>query len=327
MRTIKKTLLILFTVSLIGIMYLNSPYKAQEERRNCTIRIVEAMEVTDYVTLQGNVVERRRKPLYPQSLSRVLLIHVEPGSQVVKGQVLMTLRTEREVDSTTVFYSELKKQLASGNISSEKPNIPNLMGEDGLEYDIISPIDGTVMELNCHVGEQLSSIFPCIVISDLNALGVSAQVREEYSNDLKPGMRCKITIDSVSDTPYKGQISSIAPYASSASVLAQDPTIRVDVEAVIEDPTADIRPGYTAELKISTGPPEMTIVLPYNCVAQDEVGEYVLYLGEGDRLLHSYVQSGRELQDGIEILSGVEIGWHVIEKPEDYRAGEQVRPA
>jgi len=322
---IKKIIPILSVFFIIGMMYLHSPYKELKDTRSCSVHIAETTAVNDFIYLQGTVVERCRRKLYPHGVSRILSIHVQPGQKVAKGDTLMTLRTE-DVDAAAVFYAELEKELQDldTNGITDHFSLPTKT-ETGMQYDLVSPIDGIVMEIANGAGETVSGIFPCIVVSDLTQLGVSARISEANSNRVTAGMDCRITIASVSDIPFRGHISLVAPYAAASSVLEQNAGVYVNVEAEIADETEMIRPGSSADLKIQTSPSTPSLLLPYHCVAQDERGEYVLYFDHSQIIKRADIKTGRELQDGIEILEGVSAGQWIIENPENYTEGERVR--
>jgi len=306
-------------------MYLQSPYKELKDTRSCSVHIAETTAVNDYIHLQGTVVERCRRKLYPHGVSRVLSIHVQPGQKVKKGDTLMTLRTE-DAEAAAVFYAEVEKELRNLDTKGLTDDLnPPIKTETGLQYDLISPIDGIIMEIANGAGERVSGVFPCMIVSDLTQLGVSARISEANSNSISAGMDCRITIASTSDIPFHGHISLVAPYAATASVLEQNTGVYVNVEAEITDESGTIRPGSSAELKIQTGPSTPSLLLPYHCVAQDERGEYVLYFDQSQIIKRTDIKTGRELQDGIEILEGVSEGQWIIENPEDYTEGECVR--
>ena len=191
---IKKALLIFMTAMLIGGMYLKSPYKAFQEVRPCKTYIAKKVEITDYITLQGRIIERRRRELYPKYPSRVLSVQVQQGQTVQKGDILMTLCIEETEQMAAVFYSEVRGQLENLQSNMMHPEVPSMRGQVGLEYVIISPIDGTVMDIYCKTGERISGVFPCIAVSDLTELAVEAEVSEENSSKLQPGLSCSIEV-------------------------------------------------------------------------------------------------------------------------------------
>lgn len=312
------------TALLIGAMYLESPYKSLHEIRSCKIYIAETVEITDYITLQGKVIEQKRQEIYSKYPAKILSVNVQQGQAVEKGQVLMTLCTETQEQTAAVFYSEVRSHLENMQTSVFRPEIPSVIGQNDLKYAIVSPMDGTVMDIYYEVGERTSGIFPCIAVSDLTALAVEAEISEENSRKIQPGLSCSIDVPAAGLKALQGNLSSVAPYAATGSLLEQNSAVHVRVEAAICETTSDLRPGFTAKVKIQTGMPEWQIVLPYNCIAQDEEGEYVLCPGWDQTLIRKSIIAGRELPEGIEVLAGLEPGTAIIEDPENFTEGERV---
>ena len=306
-------------------MYIKSPYKAQKELVACTLHTVKQTSVTDYVSLHGTVVENNRRELYPKYPSQIVDIHVSQGDHVAKGDILITLYADTDTDAVSVFSSELQNRINTANTGSLYPKTPSSAKTEPVEYAIISPMDGIVMDIYSKEGEYVSGIFPCISVSDLSDLGVKAEISEENSHLLSSDMTCTITIPSMGDAALAGHISSIAPYAAAASILEQSDDVSIAVKAEIHSPPIDLRPGFTANLKIQTGPTQECLLLPYRCLAQDSDGEYVLQPNEENILVRTPVLVGRELQDGVEILNGIDAQSVVVEYPEQYSAGAEVK--
>lgn len=325
MYIIKKTSVVVLTVLIIGVLYINSPYKAQSEIRTVHCTQAESIEITDYLTLRGNVVEQCRRELYPKYTSRIESITVRPGEHVSKGQALMTLRVLDNENDLAVFYGEIRARLRELDPAGWEVGFPERTQWAGETYDLISPMDGTVMDIYCKAGESVSGIFPCIAVSDLTQLGIEAQVSEENSGKIQAGTECRITVSSASEDPFSGVITSVAPYAAAASILEQESEIKVTVMADIRNSSEYLRPGYSAEVRVDLSRQANCTVVPYNCIAQDDDGEYILSADSSGRLYRAAVQTGRELTNGVEILSGISAGTLLIETPEAYTEGERVR--
>lgn len=317
------------TLLIISGMYFKSPYYESSKIKDAETVIVDTSSITDYINLKGNVIELDRRELFPKYLSRILTVHVSQGQYVHHGDILMTLETADENISAQVFYSEIRSRL---EIGAEPPGSDDLRVSSaldvpaGIEYYIISPIEGTVMDIYCGEGDHVSGILPCIVVSDMTKLGVRAKITEANAAKISAGMECSITVPALDDKRCKGYISAVSPYASAASLLDQDKDVTCDVTADITSKDAGIIPGYSAELKIVTGTDSGRIVLPYDCVSQDSTGEYVFIADSSTGILSKeYITTGRELAEGFEVTSGANTGDIVIRYPEKYSAGERVK--
>lgn len=312
-------------------MYFNSPYKEVRQRKEADIVSVSLTGITDYILLRGTVIEQNRKELYPKYMSKIIDIRVSQGNWVSKGDVLMTLEVSDDDSAVAAFYSELKSRtdieaIEKGNIDNIEAGVPQKSGElVGERYYIISPISGMVMDVYCAEGESVSGVFPCIAVSDMQELAISAEIGESNVSKVKEGMSCSITVPSLSEWSYLGRINNIAPYASASSLLSQNSEIKTELIIGINNPDSNLRPGYTAELKIILGYDQDRILIPYKCVSQDETGEYVLKVSEDYTLQRISVETGRELENGIEIVSGLEAGSIIVQNPDQYASGERIK--
>ncbi|MEA4921358.1 MAG: efflux RND transporter periplasmic adaptor subunit [Clostridiaceae bacterium] len=312
-------------------MYFYSPFKEVRQRKEAETVSVSLTGITDYILLRGTVVEQNRKELYPKYMSKILNIHVSQGDWVSKGDILMTLEVSDDDAAVAAFYSELKSRadieiIEKGNIDSIEAGMPQSSGEMvGEQYCIISPISGMVMDVYCAEGESVSGVFPCIAVSDMKDLAISAEIGESNVSKVKEGMSCSITVPSLSDWSYLGRIDNIAPYASASSLLSQSSEIKTELIIGINNPDSSLRPGYTAELKIILGYDQDRLLVPYKCVSQDETGEYVMQLLSDYTLKRISVVTGRELENGIEIVSGLEDGCTIVLNPDKYSSGERIK--
>ena len=326
MSVIKKMIVVLISAFFILGLYLESPY-----RNNNSMSQVKAVEVTmsdisDYVNVTGRVVELGRRELYPAQASRVISIFATQGQMVDKGEIIMELETEDDSAAAKAFYSEAMSFLEKGNFSALKAFSHN--GEDsnnGERYYLISPIDGMVMDVYCGEGELLSGMFPCAAVTDMSRLGVSAEIGEINATKIKTGMKCTVKSDVFSDDIFEGEIAKVTPYASAASLLAEDKENKTAIVASINEKQTLFRPGYSASIKIKLGTYRDRIILPYNCIDQDDRGEYVMKIGPNMLLERTYVITGMELENGTEIVEGLEEGDMVVEYPGNYSDGETVR--
>ena len=82
--------------------------------------------------------------------------------------------------------------------------------------------------------------------------------------------------------------------------------------------------AYSAQAKVAVGRKNDALVIPYTCISQDETQhEYVMAVEEG-RAVKKYNTVGYEMENSVEVLSGVEEDTLLISDPESVRHGERV---
>ncbi len=115
--------------------------------------------------------------------------------------------------------------------------------------DIISPIDGTVIERNVDVGQTVASSLQAPVLftiaEDLRKMQLHTSVAEGDVGRLEPGMDAWFTVDAFPGQRFKGKISQIRNAAQTVqNVVTYNAIIDIDNEEL------KLRPGMTATTTI-----------------------------------------------------------------------------
>ncbi len=320
----KKVAAVLLTLCVIGAMYLNSPLREELHAPLVEVASIRTVDARDVVRLRGSVTERARYELFPAGASVVESVFVSVGERVSAGQSLMALRLTQAAPSLASLYSELASRITPNE--AHLAVMPQTDGE-GEYYELISPVDGTVTALYARAGDVVSGALSCAAVSDLTRLGVSAEIGEDQAALIRAGMRCTVRVSALSDDEYLAFISTVAPFASaSTTLLGQKSDVVTAVELTLED-AEGLLPGYTADIRVTVEEYRDLPILPYECVAQDVDGEYVMVVGADMRLYRRAVVTGKELTEGVEVVSGVAEEDRVAVEPERYSEGERVRTA
>jgi len=117
-------------------------------------------------------------PLTPGS---VVTVYHGPGSQVHRGDVIVTLRTAT-----------------------------------GRTITAVSPLDGTIIQEGATPGEALAAGQPLAQVADLNSAFITAYVEETHVKDVRTGQGVDVTVDAVGATPFHGTVTRIQPVAAAA---------------------------------------------------------------------------------------------------------------
>ena len=336
----------LLCVVLIGCMYVVSPYRDSKQVHTVSAVLPVSMEVTDYVILRGTTVEQGRQNLYAGGPAVVTAVFTKPGDHVTKGQPLMTLTPlAAEEPSAGVLHEEVRSAIAQ--ISPDAFTSAESAMNDELAaivssavtgaaqrkkeqtpcqpYTLYSPSDGVVMQVSCTSGQEISGVFPCAAVSDLSKLAVKAQVSESAVSRIAEGMDCTVTVDALSgEDALSGQIQSILPYGRQTGTLVKSGGVKTDVWIRVSDPEHRLLPGYSAQAKVAVSRKAEALIVPYGCIAQDEARQqYVLAVQDGRAIQH-YVETGYELEEGIEVTAGLERDQLLVCNPEALEHGDRV---
>ncbi len=326
-------------------MYLISPYRESKQISTVPAVLPACMGVTDYVLLRGTTVEQGRQNLYAEGPAIVDRLYVKPGDEVTQGQPLIQLvPLSPDQQSAGALYEDV--QSAVSQISPNSVSVGNNVLNDELAaivssavtglsqsgewaefqpYLLCSPIDGVVMKINCTAGQEISGVLPCISVSDLTQLAIQAQVSESSVSRISEGMECAVTVDALTgEDVLSGQIQSILPYGRQTGTFVQAGEIKTDVLISVSDPKGRLKPGYSAQAKAVVNRKAEALIVPYSCVAQDDMQREYVMIAENGRAIKHYITTGYELEEGLEVVSGIHADQLLICNPEMVEHGDRI---
>lgn len=153
--------------------------------------------------------------------------------------------------------------------------------DDLARTTILSPMDGTIIQLNAERGETVvpgSTNLPGSVImtvADMSVLLAEVEVSEVDVIHIALGQEAEVTVDALGAEPQKGHVVEIA--TSGRKDPAQG-TIRFSVKVALDDPDPSLRPAMTAKVDILTATSEEAVTVPVQAVVKrrlDADGEEV----------------------------------------------------
>ena len=268
---------------------------------------------------QGNVESENNILVPAQSQTLVTAIYVKEGDRVSKGQLLAKsdgsileksiAALKVNVDLTNTIY-EKQKRLYDQEIGSEIQYLSAKSSKEGLEKQmaalqeqlkltrIISPINGTVDEVNLKVGE--SAMFGGIRVVQLSALKVKAAISEKYIASVHKGDEVKINFPDLDTIIYK-KIESVS------QVINPD-NRTINIEFSLPSGIKDLKPNMISVLSITDYVNENASVVPQKII-QRKGDEEFLFVAEkdGDNLkaVRRIITIGQTQNGKAEVLSGL----------------------
>jgi len=160
---------------------------------------------------------------------------------------------------------------------------------------IKSPMNGIVTKLNSEKGENVvigtmnNPGTVIMVVSDLSAIEIEAEVDETDIASVAVGQNVEILLDAFPDTTFKGQVIQVGNSAMVSSFAVSDQVTNFQVKILILDSVKNIKPGMTASVDITTDYREDAIRIPAGAVVmrpedtgQKKEGEGTKEGGEAD---------------------------------------------
>ena len=112
-------------------------------------------------------------------------------------------------------------------------------------------------------------------------------------------------------------MTAIAPAAvKTFSLTNEDAEATVEVLLNLNGSTENLRPGYSATVKVFTDHRDDAAVVPYEAICQRGEQEFVFCVQDG-HAVQCAVQTGYLLEDTVEIIDGLPTGVSVILSPPD----------
>ncbi|QCX32957.1 efflux RND transporter periplasmic adaptor subunit [Caloramator sp. E03] len=209
-----------------------------------------------------------------------------------------------EMDDMTTKYEIAKKQyeLATGAslnqakaaISSAQANINNIKVQIE-NANILSPLNGVVVNRNINVGELASPSNPLFTIADTSTLKLKGTIPQKYIPFVKVGQDIDVQVDIYPNKIYKGKVSNIGPMAINTGMYFP---IEISIKNI-----DNIKPGVSAHAAINISSEE-GIVIPSSAIIQND-GESYVYVIENNIAKKRIVEVGVTNDNQCQIISGL----------------------
>ncbi len=286
----------------------------------------------------GSLEARARVEVKPEAAGRVTDILFEEGAEVEEGEVLLRLdqnklraelqaaqaavtRAEAEFENlrrqverndsllaqgaiSQQAYDDLQTQFASARARLEEARANLALSREDLEDATIrAPFDGRVGAREIDLGDFVSVGAPLFTVVDDDPLEIQFSVPERHLGRLHVGSPVEVTVQSMPDRTFRGEVDFVSPYVEPASRS-------VALKARIPNPAAELTAGQFANvlLQLERRP---AVVVPEAAILARQAGSFV-FVAQGGQASLREVQSGLRRDGMVELRSGVIEGDTVI---------------
>lgn len=251
-------------------------------------------------------------------------LFVREGTPVVKGQTLVQLdnrdvradlaRVSAEVENTKAQLDRMTKLYTQDAVSRQEMENATRAYKVAeatrkavlaqLSYTIVkAPFDGVITEKMVEAGELASPGQPLLRMENPRQLRLNATVAEGDLKSVSLGDKIAVVIDALGEQALNGVVGQILPAGDS-----QTHTFTVKVDLPVEP---GLKTGMFGRFQLDKGTSK-TILVPWTAVV--ERGELTSVFAVGsDRIARlRWVKTGRQFDQQVEILSGVNVGESVL---------------
>ena len=256
--------------------------------------------------------EITRKYDYPK---RVRLLEAN-----VKDKELDLLRTKQKAKTSLASYAS-SVESRKRSLKAYEERLASY--QDQLEKcTVYAPRDGLVVYQQpssyrypgIEVGSQISSKYKILKLPDVSQMMLDIKVHESHVRQVRPGLPCYITIDSMPDTRFTGFIRKVAPLPDTTSRY-YNPNLKVyNTEVWINEKLSDLKPGVSGRAEIIVTNLAEVVTVPIQSVTTSG-GKQVCFVRRltGEEAVE--VDVGMFNDTMIEIKSGLSEGDEVLLSP------------
>lgn len=289
----------------------------------------EARDLTDDTTAVGSLRSRQGVVIRPEVSGRIVRLGFADGQRVRRGQLLVqfddslpqaqlrqaeaqlaiartTLQRNVElvaqnfVTQSVVDQAEANVKVAEAQVALARATVDKLR--------IVAPFDGQAGIRQVNVGDYLKDGADIVALEDSSSVYVDFSLPERFAPRIRPQQSVSVSID------------SLAGQAFGAVVEALEPQITADgraiaVRARVPNPSAQLRPGMFARVKVVLGQRPGAILVPEEALLPQAGKELLIKVVDGPKGPTSQkleVRTGLRRDGKVEILEGLVAGERVV---------------
>jgi len=324
---------------LLGCIFMSSGCGKQEAKVheekvvNIKVGAVEQKSLRPYVETIGTLKPFEEVIISSEVDGIVKNLRVSEGSPVSKGMTLVEINetdyrlevnraeaalrqaeaslanAKLEYERKAALYKEelvtkqqfddisARQALAEGELDRARASL-SLAKEKLLKTKIYSPLQGAVREKKVTTGDYVKNGSQLLWIVKADPIKLQFTVPEKEVGKLRKDQDVMFKVDSFPDFEFKGRVNAIYP-------SLEERTRTLQVEALVPNHDAKLKPGLFAKVTLYTGQTRDIIVVPITAVLYED-SRVKVFVAEGDRAKERPVKIGSKYGEHVEILEGLQ---------------------
>ncbi|PSL29000.1 efflux RND transporter periplasmic adaptor subunit [Chitinophaga ginsengisoli] len=291
-----------------------------------TVRTVDASASDNY---PGTIEPSRTVNVLTQTNGKVTNVNVAKGSGVQEGQIIATMRNDLKTQSHQInrinydkakldyerIQSLYKENNATGvELEGAQHALKTAEKQLGISqtdvgYETVrAPITGIVTEKFVNVGDILSDGGQVATIVSLQHIELRVYVPESEISKVQVGQQVGFTVDAYTGYQFRGSITAIVPQATQAKAFP------IVVRAANKQHGIMLMAGMTANVNFKNQETTSPLAIPRTAIRGDINSPYVWSIDKDKRAVRRPFQMGRQMEEYVEVISGLNPGEVVITK-------------
>jgi len=289
---------------------------------------VKNLDSSESFAYSGTIEESESIPLSFSTVGTVSRVFVSEGASVKKGQLLAELNNESYKNTYEISLASLRqaedayKRLLPMYKNGNMPEIKLVEVETGLQQakaaaaiakknlddcKLYSPVDGVVGKRSIDPGMTAMPNLASINIVKINKVFARVSISENEISSVKKNDKAKIKIAALNNAEFAGTVEEIG-------VIAEPIAHTYKIKIGIANRPHRIKPGMICNVTLNKIENTGSLVVPSTAVLVDENGKNFVYAvpASANKSIRKYVKTGKLLNDGVEILNGLNYGELVV---------------
>jgi HlyD family secretion protein len=197
--------------------------------------------------------------------------------------------------------------LAEAQLVTAQAELKSIEGSE-LILDLVSPIDGTVVSIDAHVGDRVNNQ-TIITLTDLSQPRVEVYLDEIDSANVQVGDWAEIIFDAIPETTYPGQVVEVDPQLRQVGN-----TLGVRALVLLDEPPhslVKLTLGLNAGVDVIAEEVTDAVLVTIEAIGQDTDGSDIVYVIDGEKVETRLIQVGLKDATTAEIIAGLQPGERV----------------
>ena len=329
----KKNRVVLIITVIILIVMTTLKSFANNNIKMIDVAVSQKSDIYTNITANGETEFKTTTPIYSDIGGKVQTAFFKVGDNVKEGESLLVIKPSSNIrlDMNDQAISNVFGEIIDGEITNQDDFKDAVMAfatcDDFKTPNSYKVITATTAGTIIKMPEVNDAVFPGISfgeITDINQLQIKAKIPEEYISGIEKGQAVNISSSALKEKNISGVVSEITPYASKKfSWTAGNEGSFVDVYIDIRETDEKLTAGGSVKVKIFTDVYFDGIVVPFEAVAEENDKEYVYIIKKGTAY-KTYIETGNELTDGVQILTPFFENTVVALNPSELSDGDKV---
>jgi membrane fusion protein (multidrug efflux system) len=307
----------------------------QAQRPTVATAMVTTLPWQDDISASGTLRAAQGADLAAEVAGIVDTVHIDSGTDVAQGTVLLTLRSAEDAaklaqlqaaaDLAATTYARDLKQLRAQAVSQATvdSDLATLHGNQAQvaaqkalidQKTVRAPFAGRLGIRQVDVGQFLAAGTTIVTLQALDPIDLDVYVPQSAVGAVRVGQSVSVRTESVGGKTYTGAVTAINAKTDATSRMT---LLRIS----LRNPDKTLLPGMFANATISVGQPVQRVTVPATAISYNPYGSlvYTVHQDGQDKdgkpnlmVRQQFVTTGDARGDQVAVLKGLSAGDQVV---------------